>query len=381
VNISSQQQENFESACGTAREKYRKMKYSVPTRWNSVYFMVTHALELRVAINIYISADKSKNNRLSKFKMSDMEWEQLEAVLAILHPFTKVSIEMQGTEKPGLHQVFFAYEELFDQIDRTVNSLSRGPLGKKPWSKTFGDGVTAMRVKLLKYYDRAGHPFAYSDAVLLDPKIKVEFFDAQQTFQGYWRDKYVDGFKRRFQESYAATDMGRRETTSSIPRKRTATEMDVDDDTNDYRKVVQNLRKRQRLKSEAEQYLEAEPDGDEISILAWWAKHQHRYPGLAKMARDVFAVPATGAGVEREFSKSGKVATATQARLNPETVEETMRYKDYLRRFEKAEMRRNEVRAEESGEEIEEEYQLDEEGQLFGVNMFRTKAPRFSRKY
>src|SRR5579859_1039410 len=134
------------------------------------------------------------------------------------------------------------------------------------------------------------------------------------------------------------------------------------------------------LKSEAEQYLEAEPDADEISLLDWWAKHQHRYPRLAKMARDVFTVPATGVGVEREFSKSGKVATATRARLNPETVEETMRYKDYLRRFEKAEMKRNEVRAEESGEEIEEEYQLDEVGQLFGVNIFRTKAPRTSRK-
>ena len=247
MNISSQQQENFESACATARVKYRKMKYSVPTRWNSVYFMVTRALELCKAINIYISVDELKNNRLSKFKISDMGWDQLEAVLAILHPFTKVSIEMQGTENPGLHQVFFVYEELFDQIDRMVNSLSHSPLSKKPWSKTFGDGVTVMCAKLFKYYNKTGHPFAYSDAVLLDPKIKIEFFDTQQTFQGYWKEKYVEGFKKRFQGSYTGTDLGRLETTSSIPRKRTATELDVDDDTNDYSKVVQNLRKRQRI--------------------------------------------------------------------------------------------------------------------------------------
>jgi hypothetical protein len=32
------------------------------------------------------------------------------------------------------------------------------------------------------------------------------------------------------------------------------------------------------------------------------------------MLSDTWAVPATGAGVEREFSKSGKVATWQQAR-------------------------------------------------------------------
>jgi len=31
------------------------------------------------------------------------------------------------------------------------------------------------------------------------------------------------------------------------------------------------------------------------------------YPHLATMVRDILAVPATGAGVERQFSKSGKV--------------------------------------------------------------------------
>ena len=33
------------------------------------------------------------------------------------------------------------------------------------------------------------------------------------------------------------------------------------------------------------------------------------YPHLAQMARDTLAVPPTGAGVGREFNKSGNVAT------------------------------------------------------------------------
>ena len=51
------------------------------------------------------------------------------------------------------------------------------------------------------------------------------------------------------------------------------------------------------------------------------------------MARDTFAVPATGAGVERMFSKSDRVATWTRARLHSMTIVETMLYKEFLGRL------------------------------------------------
>ena len=51
------------------------------------------------------------------------------------------------------------------------------------------------------------------------------------------------------------------------------------------------------------------------------------------MARDVFAVPCTGAGVEREFSKGRRVATWSRSRLHPDTIQRCMMYKDYLSRM------------------------------------------------
>ena len=50
------------------------------------------------------------------------------------------------------------------------------------------------------------------------------------------------------------------------------------------------------------------------------------------MARDVFAVPATGVGVERQFSKSGRIVIWARALLHPDTVRDIMMYKDYLSR-------------------------------------------------
>ena len=48
---------------------------------------------------------------------------------------------------------------------------------------------------------------------------------------------------------------------------------------------------------------------------------------VSKMARDVLAVPATGAGVEREFSISERIMTKQRNRLSPTTIRDLMQYK------------------------------------------------------
>ena len=50
------------------------------------------------------------------------------------------------------------------------------------------------------------------------------------------------------------------------------------------------------------------------------------------MFRDIMAVPPTGAGVEREFSKSGRVAIWARSRLNAGTISDIMLFKNFLSR-------------------------------------------------
>ena len=50
------------------------------------------------------------------------------------------------------------------------------------------------------------------------------------------------------------------------------------------------------------------------------------------MAKDTFAVPATGSGVEREFSISGAIVSKSRNRLDPETISDIMQYKRWLSR-------------------------------------------------
>ena len=56
------------------------------------------------------------------------------------------------------------------------------------------------------------------------------------------------------------------------------------------------------------------------------------FPKTSLWYRDVAAVPASGADVEREFSISGNVATKKRNRLTAKTISDTMIYKRWCAR-------------------------------------------------
>ena len=64
-----------------------------------------------------------------------------------------------------------------------------------------------------------------------------------------------------------------------------------------------------RRRNDHDRYIEISSNTNIPSSLKWWRNNHKSFPELAKMARDVLAVPASGCAVEREFSVSGRIAT------------------------------------------------------------------------
>jgi len=62
-------------------------------------------------------------------------------------------------------------------------------------------------------------------------------------------------------------------------------------------------------------------------ILEYWKSKQHTFPGLAAMARDVLAVPATGVGVERLFNMARDICHYRRSHLKPESIRGSMMVK------------------------------------------------------
>jgi len=59
-------------------------------------------------------------------------------------------------------------------------------------------------------------------------------------------------------------------------------------------------------------------------IELWLPHHQDKLPYLSKLARRLFSIPATSAGVERQFSAGGLLINERRSSLNPDTVENVL---------------------------------------------------------
>ena len=58
----------------------------------------------------------------------------------------------------------------------------------------------------------------------------------------------------------------------------------------------------------------------------FWRNNQTKYPTLARIARDLFSIPATGAGVERLFNTARDICHYRRGRLSSSTIKDLMVY-------------------------------------------------------
>src|SRR5205085_9294010 len=136
------------------------------------------------------------------------------------------------------------------------------------------------------------------------------------------REKYVKDYQNNFREHT-------RSHSPILPAKRQYSA--INDQDEEWEKVLQSIAWDKNT-NEYDRYISSPVVTYQIPVLEWWRQHESEYPRLSLMVRDTLAVPATGAGVERQFSRSGRIVTPLRHRLNPETVHEIMMYKNHLAR-------------------------------------------------
>ena len=176
------------------------------------------------------------------------------------------------------------------------------------------------------------NPAVYADAVILDPNQNIALFQ-QQSWTDTDVDKYTDECRSRYVSEYQNLDH-RTSNTSTTTKKRSYAAMD-DDDDDDFSQMLDSLPSGD-TENEFNQYLASPRSKEKLPVLDLWRSLSDLYPHLTLMVRDVFAVPGTGAGVERQFSRSGKIETKLRARIHPKTTCEIMMYKDHLSRRNKS---------------------------------------------
>jgi hypothetical protein len=324
ITSSNVRSERFKECCSFFKLAPLRMIYDVVTRWDSAYKMLSRAFYLRKAIDHFVADD----NKLAKFKLTKKEWDQAAVILTILLPFKMASRRLQATKRPAIDSVFWDYEALFNKIDAIKETFNQPTYINEEWAQELHYGVERLSDKLTSYYNKTDAPFVYSDSCILEPRGKLILFK-QPRFGGGGRN-YTEDYKNKCRERYLR-DYEPLKLNHTNPQKRHyEVSEDDEDEEDDYRSFLNQQSLNAAVQNEFDQYLVSpSPDG-KIRTLDYWKHQSVQWPHLGRMARDTFAVPATGAGVERIFSQSGRVASWTRARLQSRTICETMLYKDFL---------------------------------------------------
>ena len=141
---SNKRAEAFSRCCIENGLKPLKLKYSVPTRWNSAYTMIERAVFLKKAVDTFVW----EIEELHDYVLTAKEWEQCEVLLSILLPFKLVSDQVEQTTRPGIDKIFWSYETMFGQIDDIEDNLMSGGPRRSIWTRELIDSVAIMAQKL-----------------------------------------------------------------------------------------------------------------------------------------------------------------------------------------------------------------------------------------
>jgi hypothetical protein len=177
--------------------------------------------------------------------------------------------------------------------------------------------------------------------VVLDPRRKwhyIEFFvkekyvDASiltslRTNMDTLFDTYQKSMPKKEKESKVSSS-----TSSGMASGESRVEMDIDEIMKRRFEMTMGSSETSFKKTELDKYLgeEREPD-TQFDILQWWKVQQCRYPVLAKMARDVLAIPVSTVASESAFSTGGRVLDCFRTSLTPRMVEALVCAQDWFR--------------------------------------------------
>jgi hypothetical protein len=195
----------------------------------------------------------------------------------------------------------------------------------------------AAKAKLSHYYAMTDniHGDLYAIGTIIVPQYKLQFFSTKdwdepgQDWRGQYRQSLEDGLKpyrKRILDTYPLS-----KAASPV---RAQDELDLVCDAEDFEQTLTGEQ------DELKQYLEsgkcyAPVYYVKLTLLLgtirthprlFWKDHQHEFPALAHLARDILSVPATGAGVERLFNSARDVCHYRRGSLKPETIRDLMMF-------------------------------------------------------
>jgi hypothetical protein len=302
----------------------------VPTKWNSTFFMLEGAEKCQSAFQLMESVDKDFNIALNEEKNEKeglgpprfVDWNRIRIFLKFLKLFYDATMRLSGSLYCTSNMYFqeicgiqMHLQEYIDSGDSVLSAMAERMMLK--YNKYWGDLGNNDKVNLMMFV-----------AVVLDPRTKLESLE-------YWfKDvlganecrEMVKKLRSCIDKLYDYYNVG--QSSSQAPHSSelsqgSSIQIEQNESANLYfmnrfHKYLSS-KSNNESKSELDQYLmeDVEKASANFDILNWWKVNSTKFPILAKIARDVLAIPITTVASESAFSTGGRVLDPFRSSLAP----------------------------------------------------------------
>uniref|UniRef100_A0A7N2MT18 BED-type domain-containing protein n=1 Tax=Quercus lobata TaxID=97700 RepID=A0A7N2MT18_QUELO len=272
----------------------------VPVRWDSTFFMLRIALELRRQGDAFV--DQQSSDCVFPMNLSVEEWDKAKVAHKCLTVFYDAICSFFGSKCLSTNVYFCKIFDIYGSLNQ--------------WQ---GSDITYKMIQKLDCYFE---DICYVCAIVavFDPRTKLDFVeDFEDTSEhritlGYMFDLYAENLTSQ-------------RSSSSFINNDNSSSSDGDDPCN----ILDYWKKSKRQRTELEKYLQGplQPD-EEFDILGWWHTKSQDSPTLWTMARDILAIPMSTSTSNSAFCIETMTLDPIFNDLDPDIIEALFCGKDWL---------------------------------------------------
>ncbi len=210
-----------------------------------------------------------------------------------LKPFEEATKLISGSKYVSICLVLPIFKTFYEHLNDHKNSSNS-------WIKLCAEN---MLLKFDKYKDLLETDIT-KFAVILDPRLKLDFFENDQII----KQRFVDFFEKNYYQS-------------------TPIQIESSDVS-----FVSKLYKKTRVETydEIEKYLSLPIADQKTEPLFWWKNNCLEFPNLSKFAFEILIIPASSVPSEHIFSKSGDLISQKRSQLTVNSVRFCMCLKSWI---------------------------------------------------
>ena len=297
----------------------------VPVRWDSTFFMLQIALELRRQGEALV--DLESYGYVCFKDLSTEEWDKAEVMHKCLNIFYKGICSFLGSKCLSAN----VYLCMSFDIYRSLHGLHQGQkslsLHQGLHQRHKSDIVNKMFSNFYPYFDILS--FVYAIVAVFDPRTKLDFVEysfKQYSFSLSERWTMLNAVLDNLFNLYDVYLTGQRSSSSFINNDNSSS-LYGDDPCN----ILDDWKKSKRQRTELKKYLQEplHPDG-EFDILGWWHTKSQDFPTLWAMVRDILAIPMSTSTSNSAFCIETMTLYPIFNDLDPDIIEALFCGKDWL---------------------------------------------------